>query len=40
MIAYFKEEVRIAPVLQWVDPETLPREAKKTKYIEIAETGD
>ena len=37
MLSAFKEEVRIAPSLEWVPPETLPREAKKTKYIEILE---
>jgi phenylacetate-CoA ligase len=37
MLSYFKEEVRIAPSLEWVPPETLPREAKKTKYIDIRE---
>jgi hypothetical protein len=33
--AFFKEEVRIAPELEWVPPDTIPRETKKTKYIEI-----
>lgn len=31
----FREEVRIAPELKWVPPESIPREMKKTKYIEI-----
>ena len=35
MLSYFKEEVRIAPSLEWVKPETIPREMKKTKFIEI-----
>jgi phenylacetate-CoA ligase len=33
--AFFKEEVRIAPEFEWVPPDTIPRETKKTKYIEI-----
>jgi len=32
---YFKEEVRVAPEFEWVPPESLPREMKKTQYIEI-----
>lgn len=35
MVSHFKEEVRIAPQLQWVPPETIPREMKKTRFIEI-----
>jgi hypothetical protein len=33
--AHFKEELRIAPKLEWVAPETIPRETKKTRFIEI-----
>jgi phenylacetate-CoA ligase len=35
IVAYFKEEVRITPKFEWVPPETLPREMKKTQYIEV-----
>jgi phenylacetate-CoA ligase len=35
ILSYFREEVRIGPSLEWVPPETFPRETKKTKYIEI-----
>jgi len=27
--------LRIAPKLEWVAPETIPRETKKTRFIEI-----
>lgn len=36
MLDIFREEVRIAPDLEWVSPESIPRETKKTRYIEIA----
>ena len=32
---YFKQELRIAPKFIWLPPESLGREMKKTKYIEI-----
>ncbi|UCE30707.1 MAG: AMP-binding protein [Burkholderiales bacterium] len=35
LIARFRAELRIAPAIEWLAPETLPREAHKTKYIEI-----
>ncbi len=35
MSSYFKEEVRIGPQFEWVPPDTIPREMKKTKLIEI-----
>ena len=35
MIARFKEELRIAPRFKWVPPETIPREMKKARLIEI-----
>ncbi len=35
MLTLFREEVRIAPQLSWVQAETLPREMKKTKLVEI-----
>jgi phenylacetate-CoA ligase len=35
MMSHFKEEIRIAPRFQWVPPETIPREMKKTRFIEI-----
>jgi phenylacetate-CoA ligase len=35
MMAYFRQEVRITPKLEWIPPETIPRETKKTKFIEI-----
>lgn len=35
MLSFFREEVRIAPALEWLPPESLPREAKKTRYIEV-----
>ncbi|MBT7261053.1 MAG: AMP-binding protein [Desulfobacula sp.] len=37
MLSLFKEEVRIAPQLEWVSAETLPREMKKTNFIKIKE---
>jgi len=39
MSATFREEVRIAPEFEWVEPETLPREMKKTRYIEVEGEG-
>ena len=33
----FKETVRVTPKFLWVPPESIPRETKKTKLIEIAE---
>ena len=35
MTRYFREEIRVSPKFQWVPPETLPREKKKTRYIEV-----
>ena len=35
MMSHFKEEIRIAPRFQWVPAETIPREMKKTRFIEI-----
>jgi phenylacetate-CoA ligase len=35
MMSVFRERLRIAPQLEWVSPGTLPRELKKTKYIEV-----
>jgi phenylacetate-CoA ligase len=39
VLAYFREELRIAPRLEWVPPDTIPREMKKTKFVEIVERG-
>jgi phenylacetate-CoA ligase len=33
----FKETVRVTPKFIWVAPESIPRETKKTRLIEIAE---
>ena len=33
--AYFREELRIRPRFEWVEPGTIPREKKKTRYVEI-----
>jgi hypothetical protein len=33
----FKETVRVAPKFIWVPPNSIPRETKKTKLIEVAE---
>jgi hypothetical protein len=35
MMTVFKKETRIAPELEWLEPETLPGEMKKTRPIEI-----
>ncbi|MCA1959413.1 MAG: AMP-binding protein [Desulfomonile sp.] len=35
MLAHFKEHVRVAPRFEWVPQGTIPREMKKTKFIEI-----
>ncbi|HOE16494.1 MAG TPA: hypothetical protein PK344_03690 [Syntrophorhabdaceae bacterium] len=35
MLKSFKEVVRVTPQFMWVPPESLPRESKKTKLIEI-----
>lgn len=35
MLSLFKEEVRIAPELEWVSAGTLPREMKKSSFIKI-----
>ncbi|MBW2302409.1 MAG: AMP-binding protein [Deltaproteobacteria bacterium] len=40
MVRYFKEEIRITPRFQWVPPETLPREKKKTRYVEVLGEND
>jgi phenylacetate-CoA ligase len=37
MMTYFRQEVRIAPEFEWVPAETIPREMKKTKFIEVQE---
>lgn len=39
LMELFREEARIAPKLEWVPPETFPREMKKTKYIEVTGPG-
>jgi phenylacetate-CoA ligase len=39
LMARFREELRIAPAIEWLAPGTLPREAHKTKLIEIAGGG-
>jgi phenylacetate-CoA ligase len=36
MLKAFKETVRVTPQFMWVPPESIPREAKKTKLIEVA----
>ncbi|MBN2123039.1 MAG: AMP-binding protein [Deltaproteobacteria bacterium] len=36
----FREEVRTVPRFEWVPPETLPREMKKTRFIEIEPEQD
>ena len=33
----FRSELRVAPAIGWLAPESLPREAHKTRYIEIKE---
>ncbi len=35
LISYFKEELRISPKFEWVGPGAIPREKKKTRYVEI-----
>ena len=35
LMAHFRSELRIAPAIEWLAPGSLPREAHKTKYIEI-----
>jgi phenylacetate-CoA ligase len=40
VMAYFKEEVRIAPAIEWVPAGTLPRELKKTSFIKIADVQE
>lgn len=35
LVAHFKEEIRIAPYFQWVPPEGIPRDMKKTRFIEV-----
>jgi phenylacetate-CoA ligase len=37
MLKSFKESARVTPEFIWVAPESLPRETKKTKLIEISE---
>jgi phenylacetate-CoA ligase len=37
MLSHFKEQLRIAPQLEWVAAGSIPRELKKTKYIEIVD---
>ncbi len=36
ILAHFKEHVRVAPRFEWVPHGTIPREMKKTKFIEVA----
>jgi len=33
--AHFAEHIRLAPRLEWVPPGTIPREMKKTKFVEV-----
>lgn len=40
MIALFRQEVRTVPSFEWVPPDTIPREMKKTRLIEIVGEGD
>lgn len=35
IVAHFKENLRVAPRLEWVGQGTIPREMKKTKFIEV-----
>ncbi len=35
LLAHFREELRIAPRFEWMPPDSLPREKKKTRYIQI-----
>jgi len=35
ILAHFKEHVRVAPRFEWVPSGTIPREMKKTKFIEV-----
>jgi phenylacetate-CoA ligase len=35
MVSYFRRELRIGPQLEWVAPETFPRETQKTKFVLI-----
>jgi phenylacetate-CoA ligase len=35
LMGRFRSELRVAPAIEWLAPGTLPREAHKTKYIEI-----
>jgi phenylacetate-CoA ligase len=37
LMGRFRSELRVAPAIEWLAPEALPREAHKTKYIEIEE---
>jgi phenylacetate-CoA ligase len=37
MLSHFKEQLRIAPQLEWVAAGSIPRELKKAKYIEIVD---
>ncbi len=39
MMAFFREELRIAPKFIWIAPYELPREAKKTQLVEIGGAG-
>jgi phenylacetate-CoA ligase len=39
LLIYFRTELRIAPLIEWLPPGTLPRESHKTQYIEI-QTGN
>jgi phenylacetate-CoA ligase len=40
MTARFKEELRITPQFEWMPPETMPRETKKSKLTEIKSDKD
>jgi len=37
LLAHFRAQLRIAPAIEWLAPGRLPREAHKTKFIEIVE---
>lgn len=35
MLARFRDELRVTPEIEWVEPESLPRESKKVQLVEI-----
>jgi phenylacetate-CoA ligase len=39
IMAEFKSELRVAPKIEWVPPGTIPREKKKTRFIEVEASG-